>query len=425
MQKEPTKKDIIIGVIGCGYVGAPLLFALSKYFQVIGFDKSSDRVRNLSDGIDQTNELTVEQLAGRNKIQFSVDIKDLSSCNVYIITVPTPVKENNVPDLSFLETACMELSEILKFGDTIVFESTVFPGCTEEICIPLIEEKSGLKYNKDFYVGYSPERINPGDKKNTISSVVKVIAGGNKKTLDLLYKIYSKIVLAGVYRAENIKTAEAAKIIENTQRDVNIALVNEFAMLFSKMGLDTNQVLSAANTKWNFLSFTPGLVGGHCIGVDPYYLAYKAQELDFDPKMILSGRKTNEEVLHFITKKIEAAIDEQHRDTAKILILGATFKENVPDFRNSKSLELAKQLQFIGFNVEIHDPYLLGNGNLDNEFNIVHDYRGRKYDLVVVTVGHDEYKNMPIAEVRNLLNIDGKIFDLKGIYPLNEVEFRL
>lgn len=425
MQQERTKNDIIIGVIGCGYVGAPLLFALSKYFQVIGFDKSSDRVRNLKDGIDQTNELTVDQLAGRNDIQFSVDIKDLSSCNVYIITVPTPVKENNVPDLSFLKTACMELSKILECGDTIVFESTVFPGCTEEICIPLIEETSGLKYNQDFYVGYSPERINPGDKKNTISSVVKVIAGGNKTTLDLLYKIYSKIVSAGVYCAENIKTAEAAKIIENTQRDVNIALINEFAMLFSKMGLDTNQVLAAANTKWNFLSFTPGLVGGHCIGVDPYYLAYKARELDFDPKMILSGRKTNEEVLNFITKKIEAAIDKQHRDNAKILILGATFKENVPDFRNSKSLELARQLQLIGFNVEIHDPYLVGNKNLENEFDIVNEYRGRKYDLVVVTVGHDEYKNMPIEEVRTLLNIDGKIFDLKGIYPLNEVEFRL
>lgn len=425
MQKELRETEIVIGVIGCGYVGAPLLFELAKFFKVFGFDKSLDRIQDLSNGHDITNELTANQLERRNELKLSVNIQDLAICNVFIVTVPTPVTDDKVPNLSYLKIACSELSQILKKGDTIIFESTVYPGCTEEVCIPLIESASGLAFNQDFYVGYSPERINPGDKENNIANVTKVISGSNNITLELLRYIYSKIVKAGVFCAENIKTAEAAKIIENTQRDVNIALINEFAMLFSKMGLDTNQVLAAANTKWNFLPFKPGLVGGHCIGVDPYYLAHKAQELEFDPKMILSGRWTNEEILHFIARKVTENFKLDSQVSTKILILGATFKENVPDFRNSKSIELAKLLQKKGFSVEIHDPYLVDAQNFDIPLKTVQDLKDQLYDLVIIAVSHDIYKAMPIADVKKLLNVNGKIFDLKGIFPAEEVQYRL
>ena len=349
-----------IALIGLGYVGLPLAAAFASKYNVIGFDINTKRIDELNNGFDATNELSNEQLKAvvGTSLKLTTTLADIAQCNTFILTVPTPVTSSKSPDLIPVVKATESVAMVLKKGDTVVYESTVYPGVTEDICVPILEEKTGLKFNSDFFVGYSPERINPGDKKHTITKITKVVSGSTPETLKELSVLYGSIIEAGIYEAPTIKTAEAAKVIENTQRDINIAFVNELSIIFSKMGIDTNEVLKAAGTKWNFLNFSPGLVGGHCIGVDPYYLAFKSQELGYTPEMILAGRRINDSMPTFIVSQIVKQLLKQNKNSqnASALILGATFKENCPDLRNSKVVDVYQELNEFGFQVEIYDP---------------------------------------------------------------------
>ena len=349
-----------IAIIGLGYVGLPLAVAFASKYEVVGIDISTKRIAELNNGLDATNELTTAQL---NKVvgaslNLTTNLANISDCTTFIVTVPTPVTSSKSPDLTPVVKATESVSTVLKKGDTVVYESTVYPGVTEDICVPILEEKTGLKFNRDFFVGYSPERINPGDKKHTITKITKVVSGSTPEILKELSALYGSIIEAGIYEAPTIKTAEAAKVIENTQRDINIAFVNELSIIFSKMGIDTNEVLKAAGTKWNFLNFSPGLVGGHCIGVDPYYLAFKSEELGYTPEMILAGRRINDSMPTFIVSQIVKQLLKQNKNSqnAYALILGATFKENCPDLRNSKVVDVYQELNEFGFQVDVFDP---------------------------------------------------------------------
>ena len=415
-----------IAVVGLGYVGAPLWHALSQHFPTVGYDLNSSRVEELNRGVDTTGELSESSLISSKSLFATDNLSDIKNCNVYILTVPTPINNHKKPDLSFLKFACSSIGELLDKDDLVIFESTVYPGCTEEVCIPILEQYSKLAHLFDFNVGYSPERINPGDKTHRLSTVTKVISADSVAALSKVASIYEKIVSAGLYKAANIRTAEAAKIIENTQRDVNIALINELAMLFEKLEIDTQDVLEAAATKWNFLPFKPGLVGGHCIGVDPYYLAHKAESVGFEPKMILSGRYTNEKVVDFIIEKVRSECKSQSLDDEfKILIMGATFKENVPDFRNSKAIEIAKKLSEDSFCVYVHDPFHHLAERKFRDLHMIDDMALHKYNLIIIAVGHDQYSKIPLDNIKNLLKPNGKIYDLKGIYPKDRQTYRL
>ena len=407
-----------IALIGLGYVGLPLAASFAHKYQVVGFDINTKRVDELNSGLDSTNELSTEQLKEviGATLNLTTSLDDIASCNIFIVTVPTPVTSSNSPDLTPVIKASESVASILKKGDTVVYESTVYPGVTEEVCVPILEEKSGLKFNRDFFVGYSPERINPGDKKHTITKITKVVSGSTPETLQSLSELYGSIIEAGIYEAPTIKTAEAAKVIENTQRDINIAFVNELSIIFSKMGIDTNEVLKAAGTKWNFLNFFPGLVGGHCIGVDPYYLAYKSQELGYTPEMILAGRRINDYMPTFIVNQIVKHLLSQNNNIkdASALILGATFKENCPDLRNSKVIDLFHELKEFGFKADIFDP------EVDPE-TFVKEYGFQKlstpsknqYDVVILAVAHDSFKEFNPKE---LIKEGGVVFDVKGFY---------
>lgn len=407
-----------IALIGLGYVGLPLAASFAHKYQVVGFDINTKRVDELNSGLDSTNELSTEQLKEviGATLNLTTSLDDIASCNIFIVTVPTPVTSSNSPDLTPIIKASESVASILKKGDTVVYESTVYPGVTEEVCVPILEEKSGLKFNCDFFVGYSPERINPGDKKHTITKITKVVSGSTPETLRSLSELYGSIIEAGIYEAPTIKTAEAAKVIENTQRDINIAFVNELSIIFSKMGIDTNEVLKAAGTKWNFLNFFPGLVGGHCIGVDPYYLAYKSQELGYTPEMILAGRRINDYMPTFIVNQIVKHLLSQNKNIkdASALILGATFKENCPDLRNSKVVDLFHELKEFGFKADIFDP------EVDPE-TFVKEYGFQKlstpsknqYDVVILAVAHDSFKEFNPKE---LIKEGGVVFDVKGFY---------
>ncbi|MDB4186050.1 nucleotide sugar dehydrogenase [Flavobacteriaceae bacterium] len=411
-------KNSSIGIIGLGYVGLPLAAAFASKYQVIGFDINEKRITELNKGLDSTNELTTEQL---NKVigsslKLTTVLDDLSECTIYIVTVPTPVTSSKSPDLTPVIKATESVSKVLKKGDTVVYESTVYPGVTEEVCVPILEENTGLKFNEDFFVGYSPERINPGDKKHTITKITKVVSGSTPETLKELSALYGSIIEAGIYEAPTIKTAEAAKVIENTQRDINIAFVNELSIIFSKMGIDTNEVLKAAGTKWNFLNFFPGLVGGHCIGVDPYYLAFKSEALGYTPEMILAGRRINDSMPTFIVSQIVKQLMKQNKNSqnASALILGATFKENCPDLRNSKVVDVHQELSEFGFQVEVYDP------EADAEvFVKEYGFEKRealptnKYDVVILAVSHDCFKSINPKE---LIVNEGVVFDVKGFY---------
>jgi UDP-N-acetyl-D-galactosamine dehydrogenase len=416
-------KKFLIGIIGMGYVGLPLAVAFSKKYTTLGYDINNKRLDELKSGIDRTNELESQSLKKNLKnLSLTNNIQDLKTCNIYIVTVPTPVNEDKTPNLNPIIDASSIISGILKKDDIVIFESTVYPGLTEEICVPILEDGSKLNFNKEFFVGYSPERINPGDKSRTINKIIKVVSGSNKQTLKIISKLYNSIIEAGVYEAPSIKIAEAAKVIENSQRDINIAFVNELSIIFNKMGIDTGEVLKAASTKWNFLNFHPGLVGGHCIGVDPYYLAFKSKQLGYNPKVILSGRKINDFMPSFIVNEIIIKFLKKRNsiENCSVLILGVTFKENCPDYRNSKVIEVYNKFKEFGLKVDVFDPWIK-----------THDFREEigfrtiekldksvKYDIILLAVAHKAFVEI---NPKKYLNEKGLVFDIKGFYK--EMDF--
>jgi UDP-N-acetyl-D-galactosamine dehydrogenase len=417
MYQELVDKKEKIAVIGLGYVGLPLALEFAKRISVIGFDINQQRVDLMKQGIDPSKELDKEAFSGCD-ITFTTSLDELRSARFFVVAVPTPVDEHNVPDLTPVKRASETIGKVIKKGDYVVFESTVYPGCTEEDCLPIIESLSGLKNITDFKLGYSPERINPGDKKHTIRTVVKVASGCDAGSLEEIAKTYELVVDAGVHRAPSIKVAEAAKIIENTQRDLNIALMNELSIIFDKMDINTFDVLEAAGTKWNFLNFFPGLVGGHCIGVDPYYLTYKASELGYNSKVILAGRHINDNMAHYLAKKVVQHIIKNVSDvrSAKVLVMGATFKENVSDIRNSKVADVIKELQSFYLNVEVHDPYA-DSEELHHEYGFgLTEKLGSDYDAVIVTVCHEPYVKFDNAYFESITKPAALIADLKGTY---------
>ena len=416
MFSKIVKKESTVALIGLGYVGLPIALAFAKKVKVIGFDINEKRVGLMKKGIDPSFELSKDDFKNSD-IRFTHQIEDLKKANFFIVAVPTPIDEHNLPDLSPLINASITVGKVLKKGDYVVYESTVYPGCTEEDCIPVLEKHSGLQFIKDFKVGYSPERINPGDKEHTITKILKIVSGCDKESLDNIAKIYEIIVEPGTHKASSIKVAEAAKIIENTQRDVNIALMNELSIIFNKMNINTYDVLAAAGTKWNFLKFFPGLVGGHCIGVDPYYLTHKAESLGYHARVINSGRYVNDSMGFYVAKttvkKIIAA--GKNISKSKVLIMGATFKEDVSDIRNSKVSDIVKELKSFGVKVEIVDPHAK-NEELKHEYGFGLSKLGKGYDGVIVAVNHQEYKKLDEKYFKSILSNKGVLVDVKGIY---------
>ena len=405
-----------ISVSGLGYVGLPVLIAFSKLDEVVGFDINSQRIRDLSEGIDKNNEVNKEDLLNSN-IKFSNNIQDIKAANFHIVAVPTPVSKNNDPDLSPLISASEKIGTILKKGDIVVYESTVYPGVTEEICIPILEEKSSLKIGVDFKVGYSPERINPGDKEHVISNIVKVVSGSDDDCLEVVATTYGKIVKAGIFKAASIKTAEAAKVIENTQRDINIALVNELSLIFNKLDIDTSDVLEAANTKWNFLDFRPGLVGGHCIGVDPYYLTYKSRLHGYEPQVILSGRKINDHMAHYISDQIVQEIEEISSNECIVTIMGITFKEDCPDIRNSKVLDIIENLKAAKISIQISDPIVSPEEVQESSgIELTKIENLKPSNILLLAVAHSQFKNLSKSAIKKLIKEGGIIYDLKNIF---------
>jgi UDP-N-acetyl-D-galactosamine dehydrogenase len=410
------KKEAKIAVIGLGYVGLPIALAFAKKVKVIGFDIHEGRVNMMKKGIDPSSELSKEDFKNTD-IQFTHKLEDLKTANFFIIAVPTPIDEHNLPDLKPLLGASTTVGNVLKKGDYVVYESTVYPGCTEEDCIPVLEKYSGLKFVKEFKVGYSPERINPGDKEHTITKILKVVSGCDKESLENISKVYEIIVEPGTHKAASIKVAEAAKIIENTQRDVNIALMNELSIIFSRMGINTYDVLEAAGTKWNFLKFFPGLVGGHCIGVDPYYLTYKAESLGYHARVINSGRYVNDSMGFYIAKNLVKKISSQGKNISKskVLVMGATFKEDVSDIRNSKVADIVKELKSFSVKVDVVDPHA-DSEELKHEYGFGLSKIAKGYDGVIVAVNHKEYKALDEKYFKSVLANKGVLVDVKGIY---------
>lgn len=417
MYQDLLEKNKTLAVIGLGYVGLPIALEFAKKVKVIGFDINAKRVEMMRNNVDPSQELEAEAFEGCD-IEFTNDLEVLKQANFFIVAVPTPVDEHNTPDLVPVQRASETIGKVIKEGDYVVFESTVYPGCTEEDCLPIIEKLSGLKNIVHFKTGYSPERINPGDKEHTLAKIIKVVSGCDAESLDVIAKVYELVVTAGVHKASSIKVAEAAKIIENTQRDLNIALMNELSIIFDKMGINTFEVLEAAGTKWNFLKFQPGLVGGHCIGVDPYYLTYKSRELGYDSQVILAGRVINDGMAGYIAKKILQHIIQYNGNVkdAKVLVMGATFKENVSDIRNSKVADVVKELKSYSLNVDITDPHA-DSDELNHEYgfslspNLANDY-----DAVVIAVPHNSYKQLDDQYFAGLSKPGAMIADLKGIF---------
>ena len=426
--------DKKIAIIGLGYVGLPLAVEFAKKYKTIGFDINQERIKELTLGKDRTNETNLEQLqAVTNKsvieknigLTFTYNIRKLQFCNVFIVTVPTPIDQFKTPDLGPLLSASKMLGSILKKKDIVIYESTVYPGCTEEECVPVLEMESGLKFNIDFFCGYSPERINPGDKINTLTKIKKVTSGSTKKIAEIVDSLYKSIINAGTHRAPSIKVAEASKAIENAQRDVNISFVNELALIFEKMGIDTTDVIEAAGTKWNFLKYMPGLVGGHCIGVDPYYLAHKAESLGYHPQVILSGRRVNDMMGVFVANKVvKLLIKKEHKvNTSKALILGITFKENCPDIRNSKVIDIYNELMQYGIFVDVYDPHADKN-EVENEYKIKLIMKiNKKYDAIILAVSHHEFLKIDINKITTGKN--AVIFDTKSFLNRDLVDARL
>jgi len=417
-----------IGVVGLGYVGLPLAVEFGKHFETTGFDVRPERIAELNAGKDRTLETSHHELRAASRLKFTTQLKDLRRCRIFIVTVPTPIDEFKRPDLTPLLRASDSVGQVLKKGDVVVYESTVYPGCTEEICVPILERVSGLKFNRDFFVGYSPERINPGDKEHRLPSIRKVTSGSTPEAADFVDKLYGSIIKAGTYKASSVRVAEAAKVIENTQRDVNIALINELALIFSRLGINTEEVLLAAGTKWNFLPFRPGLVGGHCIGVDPYYLTHKAQEIGYHPEMILAGRRLNDSMGQYVATEVLRLMAGQriHIKGARILVLGLTFKENCPDIRNSKVVDVISELRKFGALVDVYDPWVDGAA-ARHEYGLrpVRTLRRGHYDAAVVAVGHREFKQLGAAGVRRLCRKRHVLYDIKYVFSAAEVDGRL
>ncbi len=423
-----TLEEANIGVIGLGYVGLPLAAEFGKKYKTIGFDLNQVRIRELVSGTDSTLEVSDEELLEAERLTYSHLIEDLAECNIYIVAVPTPIDASKRPDLTPLVLSSRSVGSVLRKGDIVIYESTVYPGATEEVCIPILEEVSGLAFNKDFYCGYSPERINPGDKEHRLPSIVKVTSGSTKEAALFIDSLYKSIITAGTFLASSMKVAEAAKVIENTQRDVNIALVNELALIFNKLSINTAEVLRAAGTKWNFLPFTPGLVGGHCIGVDPYYLTHKAQEVGYHPNMILAGRRLNDNMGHYIASQmiklmLKKGVDAAH---AKILILGITFKENCPDLRNTKVVDIVEELIDFGINVDIYDPWVdKSEAKEIHDVHMVEHLQENTYDGIILAVAHNQFQEMNVSDLKNLLKEVSVIYDVKNILPPNIVDGNL
>jgi UDP-N-acetyl-D-galactosamine dehydrogenase len=420
-----------IFIVGLGYVGLPLAHAFAKKYDVVGFDINENRIKELNEANDTTLELTSEQLKEvlpkfntqleEHKLTISNDIKQIEDCNIYIVTVPTPIDNSNRPDLTPLIKSSQTIGKVLKKDDIVIYESTVYPGVTEEVCVPQLEETSGLKFNNDFYCGYSPERINPGDKEHTVTKILKITSGSTPKIADIVDELYSSIIVAGTFKASSIKVAEAAKVIENTQRDVNIALINELALIFDNLGIATNEVIDAAATKWNFIKLKPGLVGGHCIGVDPYYLTYKAEELGYKPNLILGARQINNGMSKFIAEKTIKQMIKKGKiiKDSNILIMGLTFKENCPDIRNTKVVDIIQELEEYGANIDVYEPWIDEKDKDYYEYNFVENpfETTKKYEAIVVAVGHDKFKQFSQEQYDSLIAGESLIIDVKGIVP--------
>lgn len=413
-----------MAVVGLGYVGLPLAVEFGKIRPVLGFDINASRVAELKNGVDHTREVTASSLQESRLLQFSDKAQDLSDCGIFIITVPTPIDTANRPDLKPIIGATETVAKVIKPGALIVYESTVYPGCTEEICVPLLERISGLTYNKDFFCGYSPERINPGDKVNTLTTIRKITSGSNDAAADAVDSLYREIIKAGTWRASSLRVAEAAKVIENTQRDLNIAFVNELSIIFERLGIDTIEVLEAAGSKWNFLPFRPGMVGGHCIGVDPYYLTHKAEEVGYHPQVILAGRRINDNMARYAARSVIRQMLRNGLDVARctVGILGVTFKENCPDIRNSKVIDLIKEIRNWGANVVVHDPWVSSDELLE-EYGITMGTidRDHQVDSLIVAVGHGEFRAMTVDELRGLCRTERPVLgDIKSLYDKDE-----
>ena len=417
-----------IAIIGLGYVGLPLAVEFGKQYPTLGFDINTARLAELQAGHDSTLEVDDEELAEAKHLSYSSSLDDLKKCNVFIVTVPTPINEHKQPDLTPLIKASETIGKVLKQGDIVIYESTVYPGATEEDCVPVLERVSGLTFNEDFFCGYSPERINPGDKEHRVTNILKVTSGSTPETAEIVDQLYRSIITAGTHKASSIKVAEAAKVIENTQRDVNIGLINELALIFNKLGIDTEEVLKAAGTKWNFLPFRPGLVGGHCIGVDPYYLTHKAQSVGYHPEIILAGRRLNDGMGAYVASQLVKAMLKKriHVQGSRVLVMGLTFKENCPDIRNTRVVDIVSELQDYGVQVECYDPWV-NPQEAEREYAItpVGQPQARSYDAVVVAVAHRQFAEMGVEQIRALCKPTHVLYDLKYILPADASDLRL
>jgi len=421
-------KNIKIAVLGLGYVGLPLAVEFGKYYQTVGFDINESRVTQLNHGVDSTLEVGNNELAEATLLSFTTNPSNISDCEFFIVTVPTPIDKHKRPDLTPLEKASSILGKLLKKGDIVVYESTVYPGATEEVCVPILESESGLKFNKDFFCGYSPERINPGDKEHRVTTIKKVTSGSTPEVAEKVDRLYASIITAGTFKASSIKVAEAAKVIENTQRDVNIALVNELALIFNKLQIDTEEVLKAAGTKWNFLPFRPGLVGGHCIGVDPYYLTHKAIEVGYNPEMILAGRRLNDGMGVYVADQITKLMTKKriHVVDANILIMGLTFKENCPDLRNTRIVDLVAEFQSFNCNVDVFDPWInKEEAKLEYGITPINIPHNGHYDAIVLAVAHNEFIELGVDEIRSFGKPKHVLYDIKYILSADSVDGRL
>lgn len=428
MNIEKQLENLTVGIVGLGYVGLPLAVEFGKTRVVVGFDINENRIQELKSGFDATREIAREELISASSLSFTAKATDLATCNCFIITVPTPIDEHKRPNLNPLLSASEIVGSLLKNGDIVIYESTVYPGCTEDDCVPVLERKSGLRFNRDFFCGYSPERINPGDKEHRLSNIKKITSGSNQATAMLIDALYGEIVHAGTHPAPSIRVAEAAKVIENTQRDLNIALINELAVIFNKMNIDTESVLLAAGSKWNFLPFRPGLVGGHCIGVDPYYLTHKAQSIGYHPEIILAGRRLNDSMGRYVAGQlIKAMIKRRIQiDRANVLVLGLAFKENCPDIRNTRAIDIVRELQDFNCNVDVFDPWVSRHEAM-NEYGIdlTVNLRANYYDAVVIAVAHAEFKVLGATALRKHCKECSVIYDLKYVLAQSESDLRI
>jgi len=416
-----------IGIVGLGYVGLPLAMEFGRRYPTLGLDIREERIRELQAGRDTTLEVEPAEFAAAGRLEFTHRPEDLSGCNVYIVTVPTPIDRYNRPDLSLLENASRTVGRLLGVGDIVIYESTVYPGATEEVCVPILETEAGLVFNQDFFVGYSPERINPGDKTHRLTSIKKVTSGSTPEAAGFVDALYSSIIEAGTYRAGSIRVAEAAKVIENTQRDLNIALINELALIFNKLGIDTQEVLKAAGTKWNFLPFQPGLVGGHCIGVDPYYLTHKAQELGYHPEIILAGRRINDDMGSYVAEQVVRLLIQRKIQVSgsRVLVLGLTFKENCPDLRNTRVIDVINELSGYGAQVDVFDPWVdAAEAQKEYDIDVISDPGQGEYDAVIIAVAHEQFAKEG-AGLRGFCKPDGILYDVKYLLPADAVDGRL